>query len=74
MPRIIVGPRFKREFECNLQNLKETVIAAKPEGNQSLVDTIEPTLWDSCEIKVPLHKLMLARAIRKLAGFADGDV
>ena len=60
--------RFKREFDCDFQQLKSTVIFEQRGEGQSVVDTIEPNLWESCEIDVNLHRMMLAKGIRKLKG------
>ena len=60
--------RFKRELDCDLQQLKGTVIIEQKGEGQSIVDTIEPNLWESCKINVNLHRMMLAKGIRKLKG------
>ena len=59
--------RFKREFDCDLQLLKATIIDPD-DTDKSVVETIEPNLWVDCEIHKPLHRMLLAKAIRKLAG------
>lgn len=59
---------LKDQFDCDLEQLKSTVIIDKLEKDGSVVDTIEPSLWASCGITKPLHKIMLAKAIRRLAG------
>lgn len=54
---------LKDQFDCDLEQLKSTVIIDKLEKDGSVVDTIEPSLWASCGITKPLHKIMLAKAI-----------
>jgi len=63
-----INLRLKDQFDCDLEQLKSTVIIDKLEKDGSVVDTIEPSLWASCGITKPLHKIMLAKAIRRLAG------
>ena len=60
--------RLKDQFDCDLEQLKSTVIIDKLEKDGSMVDTIEPSLWGSCGITKQLHKMMLAKSIRRLAG------
>lgn len=59
---------LKHQFNSDLEQLKGSVISDKLEKDGSMADTIEPNLWVSCGITKPLHKMMLAKAIRRLAG------
>ena len=62
---VFLDHRLKREFDCDFRLLSSAIVADAPNG--SLVDTIEPSLWETCGITRAGHKILLAKAIHKLA-------